>query len=206
MNLDQFVTDAIQTESRIEKVTINPKVFTHVATAIVALGSILDQMKKHIFYKKPYNVSQLNDHLNNADQAIHNLKHEFVHDWPRTPKEKPLEVNPRYFHAIVGTVTEAVELLEILNLNTSEIDTVNLLEEFSDINWYQAIGIDEAGGTFDQVLNNVIAKLRARFPNKFNNEDAINRNLEIERAILEGNPRSAIDEMEIKMFGGTDNQ
>jgi hypothetical protein len=63
---------------------------------------------------------------------------------------------------------------------------VNLLEEFGDLAWYQAIGIDEAGGSLDKVLDRVIAKLRARYPEKFTSENAINRDLVKERAILEG--------------------
>lgn len=186
MTLQTFVKDATRTESRIEAVTINPKVFAQIATAIIALGSILDQMKKHTFYKKAYDVSKIREHLNNADQAIDDFAHEFQYNWPLPQGEKTVAVNPRYFHAIVGTVTEAVELLQALDLNSPELDTVNLLEEFGDLNWYEAIGIDEAGGTFEQVLDRVIAKLRARFPDKFTSENAINRDLVKERAILEG--------------------
>lgn len=186
MTLQTFVKDATRTESRIEKVTINPVVFAQIATVIIAFGSILDQMKKHTFYKKPYDVSKIGEHLNHAHQAISDFAYEFQYNWPLPQNEYTMGVNPRYFHAIVGTVTEAVELLEALDLNSPELDTVNLLEEFGDLNWYEAIGIDEAGGSLDQVLDRVIAKLRARFPDKFNSEQAINRDLVKERAILEG--------------------
>lgn len=40
---------------------------------------------------------------------------------------------------------------------------------------------------FEEGLSRNIAKLKARFPEKFTEENANNRNLEVERAILEGN-------------------
>lgn len=194
MSVDTFVQDAIRTESRIEQVVINPEVFKNLTTAIIALGSILDQMKKHTFYKKPYDKEAITDHLWDAKDAIDEIMFRVTQStswpWPSPDKDQSVAVNPRYFHSVVGIATEAVELLQALDINKADLDKVNLLEEFGDIGWYLAIGIDEAEGNFDAVLDKVIAKLRARFPDKFNSDQAINRDLVKERAVLEGNTES----------------
>jgi NTP pyrophosphatase (non-canonical NTP hydrolase) len=186
MTPDQFVIDAVRTESRIEKVTINSNVYVNVVAAMIALGSILDQIKKNTFYKKPFDVLKLKQLTSEAQVAVSKLGHDIhIGNFPKASSERDVAVNTRYFHAVVGIATEAVELLQALDLNSNELDEVNLLEEFGDLNWYQAIGIDEANGNFEEVLNKVIAKLRVRFPDKFNSEQAINRDLVKEREVLE---------------------
>lgn len=188
MTPDQFVTDAIRTESRIEKVTINPGVFQDLKAALVGLGNVLDQIKKNSFYKKPFKHTDIQTDLLAGSVYSANIEKNLWTSWidPLTLEARNVEVavNPRLFHSIVGIVTEAVELLEALDLNKSALDTVNLREEFGDLLWYIAIGVDETGGDFEGVMERVIAKLRARFPEKFNSEHAINRDLVKERAML----------------------
>ena len=94
-----------------------------------------------------------------------------------------MDVNTRLFHAIIGIVTEGTELLE--NLTDGSLDTVNLLEEMGDINWYQAIAMDELNADWEDLLSNIIAKLKKRYPDQFDSKDALNRNLLAERKILE---------------------
>lgn len=187
MTPDQFVVDAVRTESRIENVTLNHNFFIDLTSAMIALGSILDQIKKHTYYKKPYDVAKIRENLMFADIYIKNLSNDIdAKLFPNEAFEKVHPVNTRIFHAIVGIATEAVELLQAMNIDEPDVDKVNLLEEFGDIGWYQAIGVDAVNGSFEDVLEKVIAKLRARFPNKFTNEDAINRDLVKERQVLEG--------------------
>ena len=99
-----------------------------------------------------------------------------------------IEVNSRVFHALLGIITEAGELSDaLLNAVTGGgIDAVNLQEEATgDMGWYRAILNDELGLDEYQGLTNVINKLRTRYPDKFTNELAANRNLEAERKHLE---------------------
>jgi hypothetical protein len=42
------------------------------------------------------------------------------------------------------------------------------------------------GSSFEEAADKVIAKLRARYPEKFSGELALNRDLVTERAVLEG--------------------
>lgn len=91
-------------------------------------------------------------------------------------------------HSIVGTATEAGELLELLHkvlVGKANFDEVNFIEEIGDGFWYAAIGLGAIGSNFGEVQYRNIAKLRHRFPQKFTEYDANNRDLFGERRILE---------------------
>ena len=51
--------------------------------------------------------------------------------------------------------------------------------------WYCAIALDELDGDFDEVMKTNIAKLSARYPDKFTEHNAEVRDLDKERKILE---------------------
>jgi NTP pyrophosphatase (non-canonical NTP hydrolase) len=94
----------------------------------------------------------------------------------------------RLNHAAMGMVTEAAEFLDVLKKHIyygKTIDKVNLAEEIGDLCWYMAIACDELHVDLEDIMETNIAKLKARYPNKFTSEDAINRDLETERKILE---------------------
>lgn len=96
--------------------------------------------------------------------------------------------NPRILHAAIGLCTESGELIDALKKSTfygRELDVVNVKEEAGDILWYLAILFDELGTDFETEMSRVIEKLEARFPEKFTEEAAYNRDLETERKILE---------------------
>jgi hypothetical protein len=84
-----------------------------------------------------------------------------------------------------------------------DLDNVNLQEEIGDLNWYEAILIDALGADWDDIREKNIAKLKARYPNKFDREDAVNRNLKKEREILEGGDATMRAEYQYP-FGGSD--
>lgn len=91
-------------------------------------------------------------------------------------------------HMVLGMVTEAAELADVYKKHMAynkPIDMPNVKEELGDMFWYlsefmRINGIDPAE-VF--AINN--AKLKARYGDKFSEENAINRNLEKEREILE---------------------
>jgi len=189
MDLNKFIADAIRTESQIDVVKVNGRMLFDVLALHIASGQMLDQMKKHIFYGKEYNVDDFAVSYQNASSALTDLQTVPVAGTSQQMDEEEIEINPRVFHAIVGIATESTELCEALYsgmLNKGQLDTVNLIEENGDIAWYQAILIDELGGNWEDVLIKVIAKLKARYPDKFTSEDAINRDLDKEREVLEG--------------------
>ena len=85
-------------------------------------------------------------------------------------------------HGILGIATEAGELVEALN---GKFDPTNIMEEVGDVMWYQAIICNALGTNFSNTQVQNIAKLRSRFPNKFTEYDANNRDLGKEREVLE---------------------
>lgn len=95
-------------------------------------------------------------------------------------------INPRLLHAALGCFTESGELVEAVKkqFETGELDKVNFGEEVGDIEWYQAIGFHESGVSEADCREKNIAKLKARYPEKFNAADAVERNLAAERQIL----------------------
>lgn len=196
IDLKQYVSDATRTESRIEKVEANYITLVETLTIIIAAGTMLDKLKKNIFYKKPIDKNEmlwLNQQVSKASSSIY-VQHSLSTVDVTLPTQT-VNVDPRVFHAIVGAITESAELAEALQkkLAGHEIDFVNVLEEFGDINWYEAIAVDALGGDFQQILERNIAKLKARFPDKFTNENAINRDLDKERAILEGKTSDVVN-------------
>lgn len=91
-------------------------------------------------------------------------------------------------HYTLGIVTEAGELADVYKKHIAygrKMDYVNVSEEIGDLMWYVANLCRVLDIDFDKMLDTNIAKLRARYPEKFDEEHANNRNLEIERAILE---------------------
>lgn len=135
----------------------------------------LDQLKKTLFYGRDNNLIADGQH----DSA----------DLPAA-MVMPVGANPaNVFHAILGKVTEAGELLEALRAcyNGEVFDRINAIEEVGDGFWYDAVLLEEMVSSFPDAMITVIAKLRARFPDKFTETNANVRDLEAERAILESN-------------------
>lgn len=96
--------------------------------------------------------------------------------------------NIRLLHGSIGACTEAGEMIDALKKHIyygKPLDKVNLLEECGDLLWYCSIIMDALGASYQEVMQTNIEKLAARYPDKFSEESAINRNLDVERSILE---------------------
>ncbi len=195
MDLQQYTKDAIRTESRIDEVCVDPELLSAVLGISIATGNMLDQIKKKVFYDKDYDATKLKEgfisiamEMDTLQKTIKDIELMEPKLTVRAEDQYAVDVNPRLFHSLVGAATEATELLEALvNIMQGKADPVNVLEEFGDIAWYQAIAFDELGGDWERTFHNNIEKLKARYPEKFTSEDTINRDLETEREILETN-------------------
>lgn|SRR5215471_9441946 len=100
----------------------------------------------------------------------------------------------RLLHAAMGLCTESGEFMDMMKkhiLYGKSLDEVNLKEELGDLEWYVALAIDELKTTFGIIFETNIQKLRARYPNKFTEQDALIRNLDNERRILESGEDSS---------------
>ncbi len=112
------------------------------------------------------------------------------HEWPRQTHVKDgLQANKDILHAVMGVASEGGELVGPVKAQmfyNRPLDLVNIDEEFGDILWYIAIYCTARGKKISDLMAQNNAKLKARFPNKFTEFDANNRDLFNERKILEG--------------------
>ncbi|MBT5073252.1 MAG: nucleoside triphosphate pyrophosphohydrolase family protein [Kordiimonadaceae bacterium] len=129
-----------------------------------ATGEVLDNQKRRLFYGK-------GDALSGGEVDGFSIE----------------KLNGNIVHAIYGLCTEAGEISEafLKAAQTGEFDEVNLKEEAGDLLWYLAMLFRELDTDFDDVATTNINKLKARFPEKFTQDKAYNRDLGTEREILE---------------------
>jgi NTP pyrophosphatase (non-canonical NTP hydrolase) len=153
---------------------LNPEVTTallEVCQCIILRSVDLDKIKKHIFYGKPLSTD------GSALSIPEITQHLLVN-------EKRMKI----IHGIIGIATEAGELLEKLVgllVDGEDFDTINLKEEAGDNFWYLAELLTGADSTFSEVQRLNIAKLAARYGDKFTEFKALNRDLDKERGVLE---------------------
>ena len=194
MELQEYIELATRTESRLDHLNANPQLIVNLLNIYCCAGRMLDQLKKHTFYGKDYNVDKFNTDFQSIINTMQHLTQTRINGSAEDMGEQPIaNINPRIFHSIVGIATESTELCEAMYdmMMGKPVDLVNLREENGDLNWYQAIMYDtmkELGfeGTWDDDLETNIEKLRARYPDKFDSDKAINRDVSNERKILEG--------------------
>jgi NTP pyrophosphatase (non-canonical NTP hydrolase) len=138
----------------------------------------------------------------NANDLVHMNANEFVEEAMRTDLADYTPVIKRFgdayahqwpgariTHAALGVASEAGELADAVKKHLMygrEIDRVNLQEECGDILWYLALLADACGFTLGGAMAANINKLRVRYPDKFSEAHATNRDLTAERAALEG--------------------
>lgn len=94
----------------------------------------------------------------------------------------------RLIHAALGLSTEANEFADQLKKHLiygKELDKTNLIEELGDICWFLALACDELGVSFEKIQEINIAKLKARYGEKYTDEKAIKRDLNLEKEILQ---------------------
>lgn len=92
-------------------------------------------------------------------------------------------------HMILGIQTESAEIADAYKkyiAYKNPLDLVNVKEEIGDTIWYIANMCNMHGWDLRDILDTNIAKLEARYPEKFTEEQAINRDLVSERQVLEG--------------------
>ena len=91
-------------------------------------------------------------------------------------------------HMVLGMQTEAAEIADAYKKTIAykkELDFVNVKEELGDILWYIANLCNMHGWDLRDIMQTNIDKLKARYPEKFTEENALNRDLNKERATLE---------------------
>lgn len=190
MNLQQYQQAALRTESLKEQLTFNKDLVISLFKLFVLNSELLDALKKEIYYNKP-NKMDLNGNMLLLDMQheINNALY-FLNDKVENKNVQVQDINPRVFHGILGFATESGELIDVLLKNlveNKEIDATNVQEEAQgDIGWYTAILSDALNLNWEEGLERNIAKLKERYPEKYTDYNADNRDLDKEREILEG--------------------
>lgn len=208
MELKEYIELAVRTESVPTELNIDREAVALAMNLFVESGKLLDGLKRSIYYKNDERLNaNFEKHISTIIHLIQNLNeigfHRISNSWDRDcglpaemfkSEENAANVNPRVFHGIIGIATEAVELMEAMVPSvldqTVSIDAVNLQEEMGDgaggsNSWYAAILHDALGLDPHETMVKNINKLRKRYPDKYNDHHAVNRDLDSERQILE---------------------
>jgi len=91
-------------------------------------------------------------------------------------------------HMVLGMQTESAEIADVYKKHIAygkDLDLVNVKEEIGDLIWYIANLCTLKGWDLEDIMQTNIDKLKVRFPEKFTNDKALNRDLKEERKILE---------------------
>lgn len=91
-------------------------------------------------------------------------------------------------HMIFGMQTEISEITDVFKKNLAyqkQIDWVNIKEELGDLMWYIVNFCTFNNINLEECMEINIQKLKQRYPEGFNIDKAVNRNLEAERKLLE---------------------
>lgn len=165
-------TEAPVTPELIERVAANAATTRGILNFVVSATQAVDQLKKLLFYNKPFGL----------------------YDTLFTPVTEPQALvrlrdrdNIRLLHAALGLYTEAVEVIEQLYghiFEGKDLDAVNLIEEGGDHFWYLGILANTLQTTFEDMQTRNNRKLRARYPEKFAERNAVERDLAKEREEL----------------------
>lgn len=152
---------------------------------LVLLGNELDNLKKHIYYGKELELGDLYEFMGMS------LKIPNSHPSAEVVNRVQEHESIRFLHALIGVIGEVGEELGSLyidyTLDGKEIDQVNVREEVGDSLWYHALFAKYLGyENFDTILQVNMDKLTSRYKGtRWNQDGALNRDLEKEREILE---------------------
>jgi len=136
----------------------------------IAIGEQVDAIKKTLFYGKALPEGH-------PAQTLQG----------QTSNLQTSQLNADVLHSALGLYTEATELLEacLSTMQNEAFDEVNAFEECGDAEWYLAMLYRALGRTPEEAKTANIEKLKARYPDKFATQQAVERDLETERQILE---------------------
>jgi len=186
MTGQEYIPAALRTECQYEPVMARlastPNLLWHLLHAFtggIRTGENQSRLKRALFYGDQKYV--FTDAVRSWAQATPSM-----HDaWEKLCSDPRLI---RLVHSLLGQMDEVAEkqqaLFDVL-FNGKSLDEVNGIEESGDLTWYQAVENDVYGLSFEEAFDINIAKLRQRYPERFTEFDAIERNLTAERQVLE---------------------
>jgi NTP pyrophosphatase (non-canonical NTP hydrolase) len=188
MDLYNFQKNALRTESVVSEIVTNKDELCYIIEAFILLSEILDGYKKKIFYNKDVKYNNLIEKL---PKKLEEVTCKIMNSHDNDPK-KLENIDTRAIHGMLGIMTETGELASILlnYIQTGEIDVYNLAEELADgaggtNSWYGTLLCDVFKIDPNDPPDKVIRKLKVRYPEKYCDSLANNRDLSSERMELE---------------------
>lgn len=128
-------------------------------------AQVIDAMKRALYYGNTERLDKFGGEaagIRNTEKVAYNVDYEIL-------------------HAVLGMEGEVAEITEAaLDGNRAKI-----VDEAGDFLWYLALLLTKHEIPFEEVFESNIAKLRARFPDKFTLEAAVNRDLAKEAKVFQ---------------------
>lgn len=193
MNGPEFASKALATEKPLKRLNFSLAGTAMLLNAAALMANLLDQAKKTLIYDKPFDDALFRDNIEAIIDQLQTLK--FRSGSIAVPEDVPVPLhqpNLRLLHGGIGMFGEAGEILEALlkSIQTGELDTVNLVIETGDSDWYKNLIHDETGVPEEEARARVIAKLtdkiRGRYKDGYSDAAALNRDVAAERVLEEG--------------------
>lgn len=176
-DMTRYQLEGLSTEAPLTQETLDMLVRTWEVTSenlfeMATMGQHMDRVKRTVYYGKV--DSELMDEL--------------MPNYPTGEKGERIKQMARVLHAVIGLITEVGEICEDITKfidEGGELDVKNLKIENGDLLWYINLFLACLKTTIVEVAYENIIKLRTRFPNKFTQLDAINRDHAKEQTAIE---------------------
>lgn len=164
------------------------------AGIITEIGEAIDPIKKHIAYGKPLDLVNVGEEIADAMWYIANRSRLFLteeqnqYTWGTQQQfdllsedfDTEKELAPTSIIKAAGLLSSVKPEIDITQVSKRPIDCIGLPDVVILFKVSIYFGLD-----FWQILTNNINKLKIRYPDKFTNEAALNRDLDAERVELE---------------------
>ena len=147
--------------------TVKAEALTEVVDTFRVLEEQITKLKRAIFYGKP----QEGLTAVQGDATV-------VDVYPQTLTKKGFDT----LHGLLGLAGESIEALLGFIDNSGSLNEV---EETGDLLWFLALYTSTRGVDVSKAMEANIAKLRARYPDKFDSDLSVNRNLEAEAEAMQ---------------------
>lgn len=195
LNVTAFTRDCLRTENPVKPTITDPQALQNALNVLTQAGKFADQIRKLVIYESDkVDIDTLVGAVDAIHEATDKFEKALYREVPEDYHGEEVLVNRRLLHAALGAFGEQGEKLELLNqqiANKGELDGPKYILEAGDADWFNTLEKDElravTGFSFGAIWTAVIAKLRARLPGKFTNEQFLeNRNEKAEESAAFG--------------------
>lgn len=190
MQSQEYMKAAARTESIPASLEINEYGMRETLRLIVTAGKVVDMVKRHLYYGEkgrihPGKFKELLVDLADTCDDLGVIAGDIGLRYNESEDLNRLDI--RLTHATLGIFTESGEMAELLfsQMKGEPIDYVGFSEEIGDVDWYKAILHNVLNVNEPALRQMNIDKLRKRYPEKFNVDEATSRDLPGERSVLE---------------------